>query len=189
MYPHKSRSKYSSPSPVTLKRICFLFRNIFPPLDFPCIHGIIVPPALHAKDWRYPMFLINIFLLWILAVITVTDILRYKIPNYLLFWLSSAILMFLFPLSPAALFIRIFTAAVILFLLRLLHMPGGDCKLAVLFILLLGLERWLYALFLSCLLFILFFLFSLCVRSCSLKDSLPLGPFLNLGTLIIFISS
>ena len=130
--------------------------------------------------------LIYFYVLWILAYITVYDILNYRIPNRLLLLLIPAGFYILSPGSAIFGAHRIIAALFILGLLRLFHMNGGDCKLAAVSVLLLGLTPFLYAFLVMGLSAALYTLSRFLISQISCREPIPLGPFMNLGTVLFF---
>jgi len=134
------------------------------------------------------MIFIDLYFLFILAYISVTDILTYRIPNRLLLALlpplASHWLQFLLTAASFSgclhLLSRIPISLFLLLFFRFLQFNGGDCKLTALFSLFNDLTGILYSLFFA-------FAASLLFMRTKKTTTLPLGPFLVLGFLLFYL--
>lgn len=130
--------------------------------------------------------LLYIYILWILAYITTYDSLNYRIPNYLILLLLPAVFYQLFMGSVFLVISRLLASLITLFVLHHVHMNGGDCKLAASTVLLLGFPLFLYVFLVMGLTAFIYSLYRSLVFKVSLHDPIPLGPFMNLGTVLFF---
>lgn len=136
------------------------------------------------------MVLISVYLSAVLAVLSITDLMTWRLPNRLLSLLLPVIgtQLFLFLSSGELLPVLSRTAAFLLgFTICLTaRLGGGDCKLAACCGFLLGCASLLYALLIACMASVLYALLRRLFDRIPLMEPIPLGPFISLGTVIMY---
>lgn len=132
----------------------------------------------------------HLFLCAVLIVVSFIDLKHYLIPNrILLFALFGGLTLNIFArdLTLQSIILGFLSAGVFLLLIALVSkggMGGGDIKLAAVIGIYLGWPGGIIAVFVACLLAGAAGMALLLVRVKSLKDAIPFGPFITLGTLI-----
>ena len=145
----------------------------------------------------FPLHVLTLFLLWGMAVLTVTDGIRHIVPNrflvgLLLVWATVVSLyVILDTASGMALFFQALAGGIVggaIFLLCYIlsgkQLGAGDVKLVFVMGLYLTGQRIMGAIFYGSLICCAYSLIQLCRKKLRLKDGIPLVPFLYLGTLI-----
>lgn len=169
----------------------------------PAVTGALTLLATGILGWirlpqlSVPLQILTLFLLWGLAILTVTDGVRHRIPNRfllaLLFVWTAVISLFIIldTGQGLALLFRALSGGMaggLIFLLCYLlsgkQLGAGDVKLVFVMGLYLTGQRIMGAVFYGSLLCCGWSLFQLARRKLGLKDGVPLVPFLYLGTLI-----